>query len=477
VFKNVGKELGVLAIVAARAAVGIFWLRKVIGTLITDLSKRKFGIFFDKEGNKKILDDLWTFTEDANRILKNLDKPPSLDSPISGEGQGLEGILKLLEDNRQIVAKTLKDSKTKVELLDEEYSKLASIQAALRKEKDLAGDLLKIYNALGERMIKIKAEQKRLETTDIWGNMKYGFTDYANSVMDRNKQIQDAMISGMKTVEDYLSKMVVDGEAKWGAFRDAILSDLAHIAIRQQITGPLASWMGGGISGTPQTNPAVINTPSATPTARGRRSARGRVGDSTVNLSNDIQNIVAENTFLMNRDVDEFVKNSETQFRRLGRTLKRSLNADEFGKGGVLGSPTGYSYPGMGGVTGGSATSGTAVSAGGIDIGMGQHPAGQAITNLINDPSGKNALDALIETNVIKIATDVVTDVLDDVTGGQTKNIFNPSKWSFRGVGGASGGNTIINVPVSIEGGNSAMASEMRTEIEKTVIEVMRRYA
>jgi hypothetical protein len=336
--------------------------------------------------------------------------------------------------------------------------------------------------------------------------MKYGFTDYADSVIDRNKQIREAVVNGMKTMEDSIVDGLRKGRIEWDAFTDAVLADITRIIVRQQITGPFAKWMGGTVPGEPPAKVPigsggnVIPSPiPTTPTARGRRSARGRVADTTVNLSNDMQNIVAENTYLMNRDVEEFVKNSETQFRRMGRTLNRSLNADEFGRGGVLGSPTGYSYPGTGGVTGGPAISGSTASAGGIDtsdltekllgdtyekvndflndIKIG-NPLKDAVKlandmflgpihEFIEDPTLGNFGDMVVAPVVAPIqkAGDIIEDVWKSVFGRR------------RGGDSGGGGNTIINVPVSIEGGNSAMASEMRAEIEKTVIEVMRRYA
>jgi hypothetical protein len=53
-------------------------------------------------------------------------------------------------------------------------------------------------------------------------------------------------------------------------------------------------------------------------------------------------------------------------------------------------------------------------------------------------------------------------------------DVLNPTKW-FRGRATGDEGGLTINVPVMID--NTAMASDLRTEIEKTVIEVLRRYA
>lgn len=646
-FVKAGDLAGKTMIYLAVGAAGVAASFQLLATVLAAVVAFKPEDFADPEVLGLIAKKLEGIVYNWGFLMKDLLKPLKFDFEAKDLGQGLVGINKLLEDQKGLISKAVKEYKGKAVLLAEEHNQLLRIYVILSKETSLSEEHEGVLKAIGKRMEKIRLEHERLKTLGVWDNMKYGFTDYADSVMDRNKQIQDAVVNSMKTMEDSIVDGLRKGRLEWASFTEAVLADITRIIVRQQITGPFATWLGAAAPGlTPAKVPIgsggnVIPAPiPTTPTARGRRSARGRVADTTVNLSNDVQNIVAENTYLMNRDVDEFVKNSESQFRRLGRTLKRSLNADEMGRGGVLGYPTGYSDPSGGpgvipiggGSTGGITTSGIATS-GGIDMSGGSEI--EAIMAAIKDPTGTNIAEAIKETNIIKIASEFAADamehifdgafgegasddlidklsagvknlswddanvvklgvewgadigesildslfgedttdnLIDDITNGikdiswenthivsattgliggvvdgivdviedigkSITDIFgsvtahsNPwkdmvvdaqsaahegadlpepgsmadflwnvpsgysgqtayDKWDIanpegaehirrgRGTGEDGGGDTIINVPITIEGDNALLASELRTEIEKTVIEVLRRYA
>jgi len=530
-FVKVGDLLGKTLVYIAVGAAAIAATTESLGTFFGMMAAAGDYMFFPEnleEVGAKIEGILYKW----NNFMQDLMKPITLNLDLKKKGQGIAGINKLLEDNRQIVSKALKEYKGIINLKADEHNQLLRIYTILSKQVSLTIEHDEILKAIGKRMEKIRAEHERLLTDDVWGNMKIGFSDYADSIMDRNKQIQEAVVDSMKTMEDALVDFVVKGKLEWASLRDAILSDIARIIIRQHLMAPFARLVGGlgATSPTPYKVPIgsggnVIPAPiPTTPTARGRRA---RVADTTINLSNDVQNIVKENTYLMNRDVEDFVKNSESQFRRMGRTLKRSLSSDDMGTGGILGGPLGYSTPSGGpivsptggGAGGGVSTSGIAVS-GGLDIGVGSEI--EAIQAAIKDPTGTNILEALKETHILKIVAqwtadaiehiyddvfgkgaadalvDSITDavktntpintllnpasVVGDIVGGDAgeviEKILDPTSWfRKRGTSDTAGGGITINVPVTIESGDSLLASELRVEIEKTVIEVMRKYA
>jgi len=70
---------------------------------------------------------------------------------------------------------------------------------------------------------------------------------YAREAADVNRQLQDAAVGGLREFEDSLISIIDGTKSASEAFSDmakSIISDLARIAIRQTITGPIASLLG-----------------------------------------------------------------------------------------------------------------------------------------------------------------------------------------------------------------------------------------
>lgn len=73
---------------------------------------------------------------------------------------------------------------------------------------------------------------------------------FAREARDTNKLLQDAAVTGLKSFEDALLGIVTGATTAKDAFKtmaNAIISDLARMAIRQAITGPIAGMLGGSI--------------------------------------------------------------------------------------------------------------------------------------------------------------------------------------------------------------------------------------
>jgi hypothetical protein len=75
---------------------------------------------------------------------------------------------------------------------------------------------------------------------------------FARSAADTGRNLQEAAVSGLHSLEDAFLGIINGSVSAKDAFKtmaDAIIADLARIAIRQAITGPIASALGGAFSG------------------------------------------------------------------------------------------------------------------------------------------------------------------------------------------------------------------------------------
>ena len=96
--------------------------------------------------------------------------------------------------------------------------------------------LQRIANAARE------AADKQLEESKRWrdGAIR-GLKQYAESAADVGTQVEDATVKAFRGMEDALVRFVQTGKLEFGDLANAILADLARIAIRSRIAGPLAS--------------------------------------------------------------------------------------------------------------------------------------------------------------------------------------------------------------------------------------------
>ncbi len=72
-------------------------------------------------------------------------------------------------------------------------------------------------------------------------------------------------MDAFRSMEDALAHFVATGKLDFRSLAEAIVADLARIAIRQQITGPLYGWLGSLFAG-PQVTPASPGFGAGAPT-------------------------------------------------------------------------------------------------------------------------------------------------------------------------------------------------------------------
>ncbi|MDP2331805.1 MAG: phage tail tape measure C-terminal domain-containing protein [Reyranella sp.] len=115
-------------------------------------------------------------------------------------------------------------------------------------------------------------EGRRLDASrDATEGMIAGLRRYADEASNAGRQAADGIRTGMRAAEDAVANFAVTGAFNFNSFTNSVLADLARVATRQAITGPLANaassalgdvgswlgdwWRGGtsvpGISGGP----------------------------------------------------------------------------------------------------------------------------------------------------------------------------------------------------------------------------------
>ncbi|MCB1888120.1 MAG: hypothetical protein KDH20_10990, partial [Rhodocyclaceae bacterium] len=111
--------------------------------------------------------------------------------------------------------------------------------------EDFALQIEDIYT----RRLAEAQDQALRDSTDWRDGAKRALRDYEEVATDVAAGVEDAMSNGLRGMEDALTQFVTTGKLSFSDLANSILADLARIAIRQSITGPLASALGGLFGG------------------------------------------------------------------------------------------------------------------------------------------------------------------------------------------------------------------------------------
>jgi lambda family phage tail tape measure protein len=91
------------------------------------------------------------------------------------------------------------------------------------------------------RVAEWRAEMELKYSRDASAGMKRALRDYADEAMDLGKGVEGAVKNAFSGMEDALVNFVQTGKLEFSDLVNSIIADLARIAVRQSITGPLAS--------------------------------------------------------------------------------------------------------------------------------------------------------------------------------------------------------------------------------------------
>ncbi len=146
----------------------------------------------------------------------------------------LEGVATTREEQAARRAEVERIAAEKIRELDE---------AEAKRRRDLAAE------EEGHRNKAIEAAEeeaeRRLRASRHWqdGAIR-GLKDYGEAATDAGQRAEDAVGDGAKRMEDALTGFVTSGKLEVSDLADHIIAEMARAAIRQNITGPLASGFG-----------------------------------------------------------------------------------------------------------------------------------------------------------------------------------------------------------------------------------------
>ena len=134
-------------------------------------------------------------------------------------------------------------------------------QARARVETELMTAAVRANEAAGMKNTEVtEAQRKKItEVADAYMRVREEaekanspLATFARQARDTGALLQEAGLSGIRTLEDGLVDIVTGAENAEEAIKrmaDAIIADIARIAIRQAITGPIANALGGVFGG------------------------------------------------------------------------------------------------------------------------------------------------------------------------------------------------------------------------------------
>lgn len=91
-----------------------------------------------------------------------------------------------------------------------------------------------------------EAERRKLEASrDATDGMIAGLRRYAEEATNAGQAASQGVQQGLKTMEAALVQFTTTGQINFSNFANSIIADLARVAIRQHVTGPIARAIGG----------------------------------------------------------------------------------------------------------------------------------------------------------------------------------------------------------------------------------------
>ena len=126
----------------------------------------------------------------------------------------------------------------------------------LRGRTDLQLALLQeevdAYERAGVDKVQLEeyAQQRRLEiATNAGSGIQRALEQYVRDSQDMASQMENAVTSAFGGMEDALVDFVTTGKPEFSDLIDSMVSDLVRLAVKQSITGPLASALGSAMGG------------------------------------------------------------------------------------------------------------------------------------------------------------------------------------------------------------------------------------
>lgn len=147
----------------------------------------------------------------------------SIDDRFQGQRDELEMQKRLLEFEGKFTDEARQQYELRLSLIDEYHAKAVSQ-----------------WDAHYEKLLGLQRDWSQ--------GANRALENYIAGTEDVAGQIEDAFNRGFEGMEDALTDFVTTGKLDFKSLADSIIADITRIIIRQQVTGPLASAIQGGMS-------------------------------------------------------------------------------------------------------------------------------------------------------------------------------------------------------------------------------------
>ncbi|GAB1364043.1 hypothetical protein MASR1M32_32790 [Rhodobacter sp.] len=122
-------------------------------------------------------------------------------------------------------------------------------EAALDGAGDAADALADGFDAAGRAAGGAGAAAKKAaeEARAGWAQVTQSLADYAKTAMDWGKGLGETLVGAFTSAESAFRTFVTTGKFDFKGLVSSILADLATLAFRTSVLGPLADWLSGGL--------------------------------------------------------------------------------------------------------------------------------------------------------------------------------------------------------------------------------------
>lgn len=214
------------------------------------------------EGNTKALRDI-QLDEEVKKWSASFNELVSKGKMTTGEAaENIERLKTAI--SKQTDLKNLQTATSFYKELGElsgSYGLSIKYQNMLIREQRDAWKTAGIPDELIDEWEKLKGLQV---ARDPFSGLTRGLRSYSNDATDFARNFETLTTTAFGNVEDAFTKMLTSGRLNFTDFANSIISDMARIAIRSNITGPLASGLGSllnfGGGSSPITTPGFTNT-------------------------------------------------------------------------------------------------------------------------------------------------------------------------------------------------------------------------
>lgn len=175
---------------------------------------------------------------------------------------------KLIDGEKQLLLGTLLLNQAladRAEILDEIQAPQIELERGVQALNSLFADGLIDLDQYNRKLRELQQSALALDTS-FSGGLKKGVLDIGETFTNVGTLVSASMVNAFQGAEDALVDFVTTGKLDFKSLADDIIKDLARIAIRSAITGPLASLLsspsapGGPPGGGGSSGAAVVGT-------------------------------------------------------------------------------------------------------------------------------------------------------------------------------------------------------------------------